>query len=161
MSKEARSIGPEYKRVAAGIEAAIIAGEYPIGQPIPSTKKLEALYGVSSTVIRKAVDRLQDAGVLVGHPGKGVYVLAPPGEDADVQAELARLTGQVEELKSAAAGVPDIMAALQRVEDSISRVEGNLMDLYGKNGFTYPHGGESAGAGSSSHPQAAPRAKYA
>lgn len=162
MSVEIGSIGPEYQRVAAGISAAIIAGEYPIGESIPSTRKLEALYSASSTSVRRAVGQLQAAGVLVGHPGKGVFVVAIPGErqaEPDVQAELARLTEQVEELKAAAGGVPDLRATLHRVEASISRVEGNLMDLYGKNGFNYPHG--EAGAGSGSHPQAAPRANIA
>jgi GntR family transcriptional regulator len=109
----AARIGPSWQLVADDIRARIRSGEYPIGSPIPSTARLMAMHEVSSTVVRHAVEQLRSDGVLIGHSGKGVYVQAMPG---DVRA-------------------PDDVA------QAVGRIEANLIDLYGKLGFDYPHEG--------------------
>lgn len=113
----AGTIGPSYQRVADDIRARIRSGEYQVGQPIPSTARLMDMHQVSSTVVRHAVEQLRADGVLVGHSGKAVYVQAMPGN---------------------AAGAPD-GAALTGLTQSVGRIEANLIDLYGKLGFDYPH----------------------
>lgn len=123
--------GPSYQRVADDLRVRIISGEYAVGSPIPSTPKLEQHYGVSKTVIRQAVDQLRAAGILAGHPGKAVYVHAKPDAAAAGQRDLKALGEQVTSLK-------------ERVRDNdelreiVSRIEGNLIELYGKTGFDYP-----------------------
>lgn len=121
-------IGPSYQLVADDIRTRIRSGEYEIGQPIPSTAKLMEMHRVSSTVVRHAVEQLRADGVLVGHAGKGVYVQAMPG-DAPGQAD-----GQA---------APEEVASLT---ESVGRVEANLIELYGKLGYDYPHEGTAAPA---------------
>lgn len=113
--------GPLYQRVADDIRARIVSGEYPVGSPIPSTPKLGEQHGVSKTVVRKAVEMLRDEGLLAGQPGKAVYVKALPDEAAAGRRDLAALAGEVADLR-----------------DTLSRIEGNLIELYGKNGYDYP-----------------------
>lgn len=123
--------GPSYQRVADDIRARIISGEYAVGAPIPSTPKLEEQYGVSKTVVRGAVDQLRAAGILAGHPGKAVYVHAVPDEAAAGQRDLKALGKQVAELK-------ERVRDNEELREIVSRIEGNLIELYGKTGYDYP-----------------------
>src|SRR5580704_13355159 len=74
---------PAYQRVAGALRRQIAAGELAVGSAIPSTAQLTALFSVSSTVARAAVAQLRADGLVVGQPGKGVFVRATPGEVAD------------------------------------------------------------------------------
>lgn len=139
------TIGPEYQRVEAGIRASIIAGDYPIGKPIPSTRKLEGLYGASSTVVRRAVIALQAARILEGHAGKGVFVIAVPQEDgpdsADDARALAAMRDDVSHLQDVVDGLQAAVA--DDITSALGRLEVNLMNLYSMTGHDYPHGAEA------------------
>jgi DNA-binding GntR family transcriptional regulator len=93
------SIGPSYQLVADDICAQITSGRLAVGKPIPSTRELMARYKVSSTVARHAVEVLKDAGVLDGHPGKGVYVKALPEQAAAERADAQALAKEVAEFR--------------------------------------------------------------
>ena len=68
-----------YREVARDLQARVDAGEYPPGSKIPSYAQLAALYSVGVTTIQRAILVLQERGILVGVPGRGVYVAeAPP-----------------------------------------------------------------------------------
>lgn len=123
-------IGPSHQLVADDIRARITSGEYEVGAPIPSTKKLVAQYEMSPTVVRHAVERLRADGVLIGHPGKAVYVRAKPGDAAVAGRDLKALTETVAELKRRTEGYTEL-------EQAVSRLESNLMDLYARFGFEY------------------------
>ncbi|MFG1776552.1 GntR family transcriptional regulator [Micromonospora sp. NPDC049051] len=49
-------------------------GAYPAGSQLPSGRALAAEYDVSQSTISRAVARLREQGVLVGRPGRGVFV---------------------------------------------------------------------------------------
>jgi GntR family transcriptional regulator len=121
----AGTIGPSYQLVADDIRARIRSGEYELGQPIPSTARLMQIHQVSSTVVRRAVEQLRTDGVLVGQPGKGVYVQAMPRDAADGAGLTPEMTG---------------------LTQSVGRIEANLIELYGKLGYDYPHEGSTAPA---------------
>ncbi len=71
------SIGrPAYQQVADDLRRRIAEAELPVGSAIPSTTKLAKAYGVSITVVRAAVAQLRADGLVVGQPGKGVFVRA-------------------------------------------------------------------------------------
>jgi DNA-binding FadR family transcriptional regulator len=55
-----------------------------VGDPIPSTAVLVGRHGVSTTVVRKAIELLRAEGSVLSQPGKAVYVIATP-EQAAVQ----------------------------------------------------------------------------
>ncbi|WP_089011507.1 winged helix-turn-helix domain-containing protein [Micromonospora inositola] len=49
-------------------------GTYPPGSQLPSGRALAAEYDVSQSTISRAVATLRERGVLVGRPGRGVFV---------------------------------------------------------------------------------------
>jgi DNA-binding GntR family transcriptional regulator len=49
-------------------------GEFQPGSQIPSTQQLSDHYDVSVSTIHRAVATLREQGVLVGRPGRGVFV---------------------------------------------------------------------------------------
>lgn len=49
-------------------------GTYPPGTQLPSGRKLAAEYDVSHSTIQRAMANLRERGVLVGRPGRGVFV---------------------------------------------------------------------------------------
>jgi GntR family transcriptional regulator len=63
-----------YRQVADDLASRIQRGEYKSGDPIPSYRELADLYSVSVSTASRAVALLRDRGVVVGHPGRGVYV---------------------------------------------------------------------------------------
>jgi DNA-binding GntR family transcriptional regulator len=138
-------IGPEYRRLMESIRSRIATGEYPTGSQIPSTAQWEA-DGWSRDTVRTAITRLQADGILVGQPGKGVFVKATPEQVASERVSLESLTleisalrDQLRELSERETGSPDLKEILARV----GRIEDNLVDLYGKTGYDYPQPGGS------------------
>jgi DNA-binding GntR family transcriptional regulator len=90
---------PAYRQIADDLRQKIADGTYEIGGLLPSTARLMEIYNVSNTAVRAAVRELQGSGVLIGQPGKGVYVAArPAAQTADVGEQLAVLTEEVRAL---------------------------------------------------------------
>ncbi|WP_433539088.1 winged helix-turn-helix domain-containing protein [Micromonospora sp. CA-249363] len=54
-------------------------GTYPPGSQLPSGRALADAYDVSQSTISRAVARLRKQGVLVGRPGRGVFVSESTG----------------------------------------------------------------------------------
>jgi DNA-binding GntR family transcriptional regulator len=148
-------IGPSYRLVADDIRSRITSGEYQVGRLIPSTLKLREQYGASDSVVRRAVRDLQDEGILIGHPGKGVYVEAVPADVASERQDIKTLSDQVAQLQQQVrelterAGMiqpADFAQDLRDLQETVGRIEVNLIDLYGKMGHDYPQGGARDGA---------------
>lgn len=103
---------PKYVDIAESLRAAIAAGTYPVGAELPSTSRLTEQFGVSTTVVRAAVKELQNEGVVVGQPGKAVFVRATPDAAAPtVEQRLDDLTAFV---RDELASLRDRVAALER-----------------------------------------------
>ncbi|SCG58863.1 winged helix-turn-helix domain-containing protein [Micromonospora humi] len=58
----------------ADLSKKIKDGTYPPGSQLPSGRKLADDYDVSQSTISRAVAKLRERGVLVGRPGRGVFV---------------------------------------------------------------------------------------
>ncbi|GAA4250909.1 MULTISPECIES: winged helix-turn-helix domain-containing protein [Dactylosporangium] len=69
---------PYYRQVAADLRAQIEAGTLKPGDKLPSTQQLRDIYGVSGTVIQFAMVELKAQGLVVGQPGRGVFVAERP-----------------------------------------------------------------------------------
>lgn len=67
---------PPYGQIAGKLRAAIEAGQYAPGDPLPSEKTLEQTYGVARETARRAMAALRESGHAVTIPGRGSYV--PP-----------------------------------------------------------------------------------
>lgn len=119
-----------YLRIADDLRSQIASGALRKGDAIPSTTELKKQYGYSSTVVRKAVEVLRNEGLLIGQPGKAVYVHATPVEVESERVNVEDLAKQVGELH---AEVADLRGAVEQ--------------LYSRLGHQYP--GSDAGRGQS------------
>jgi GntR family transcriptional regulator len=63
-----------YRGIANDLAERIRIGEYPPGSKIPSYRQLATLYSVHISTAQKAVMALEERGVVVGVPGRGVFV---------------------------------------------------------------------------------------
>ncbi|MFG3384263.1 MULTISPECIES: GntR family transcriptional regulator [unclassified Streptomyces] len=66
-----------YLQVADALRARIKAGEWAVGEKLPSRARLGAEYGVGQSVAQRAMERLIIEGLLEGRAGSGTYVRRP------------------------------------------------------------------------------------
>jgi GntR family transcriptional repressor for pyruvate dehydrogenase complex len=66
------------QRVVDALKDRILSGDLAPGTKLPSEAELIAAYGVSRTVVREAVSRLQAEGLVETFQGRGSFVLAVP-----------------------------------------------------------------------------------
>ena len=74
-----------WQRIARDIAARISSGETPVGSKISSQQQLIRRHGASLGTVKRAVEHLQERGVLQGVQGAGVFVRRVPN-DADLSA---------------------------------------------------------------------------
>ena len=140
------SIGrPAYQQVADDLRLRITTGEFPVGSAIPSTAKLTKKYGVSITVIRAAVARLREDGLLVGQPGKGVFVRSTPDSLAERAVTIDDISRQVEEFRAELLRIESVQraelsAGLGALSQRIDMISTDLAALYAQLGRPYPTG---------------------
>jgi GntR family transcriptional regulator len=89
-----------YLQIADDLRAQITAGALRVGDPVPSTAGLADQYGHSSTVVRRAIELLRGEGLVLGQPGKAVYVHATPAEVETERASVQDLLRQVGDLRA-------------------------------------------------------------
>lgn len=89
-----------YHEIADDIRRKIRTGTYPVGTAIPSLTKLIGEYDASGTVVQRALRELKHEGVLVGQPGKAVYVEREPDTDQH-SAEFTEIMDQIRQLREA------------------------------------------------------------
>lgn len=68
----------------------IVNGDIAPGEKLPSEPRLATEHGVSRTVVREAIARLNLEGLVHTRRGSGSYALTPPADDADGAPPLAR-----------------------------------------------------------------------
>ncbi|PJE95550.1 GntR family transcriptional regulator [Streptomyces carminius] len=66
-----------YLQIADALRARIKAGEWAVGEKLPSRAQLAEEYGVGRNVTQRAMDRLIVEGLLEGRAGSGTYVRKP------------------------------------------------------------------------------------
>lgn len=133
-----------YEQVVNSLRGKIERRELGIGDPIPSTAKLCEEYGISTTVARRAVAELRAADLVVGKPGKGVFVSATPEDVAERMVDLEGLARQVGELRNELEEVRsardrDLSGEVARLRRQVGLIHTHLIDLYGRLGQSYPY----------------------
>jgi DNA-binding GntR family transcriptional regulator len=63
-----------FREVAAAIEVRIKAGEWSLGEKLPTTMDFAEQYGVSEASAYRALVLLVDRGLIRGEPGRGRYI---------------------------------------------------------------------------------------
>ncbi|MBA8825318.1 DNA-binding GntR family transcriptional regulator [Saccharopolyspora lacisalsi] len=112
---------PKYKRVAAELREQITRGTLPVGAELPSTSRLMERFDVSVTVVRAAVKELRNEGLVVGQPGKGVYVRSEPAPEAP-SSEYLEIKQQIDSLRTA------LDQAVGQLDQRLSRLESQARD---------------------------------
>jgi DNA-binding FadR family transcriptional regulator len=64
----------------------IMSGEYPEGTRLPAEKELASIFDVSRPIVREALSRLRNDGIIVSRHGSGSYVQHSPGKAPPVTA---------------------------------------------------------------------------
>jgi GntR family transcriptional regulator len=89
MEPQSREIA--YRALAAELRAAVLAGDYANGRPLPTEAQLAALHGVSRSTVRRAMQDLVADGVIYRVAGRGTFPAADGGR-------YLRQIGSVEDL---------------------------------------------------------------
>lgn len=79
------SFVPVYYQLAQILERKIKAGVFQPGDTLPSETELGATYGISRMTVRKALEKLAEAGLIYAERGKGTFVAVPRLERATFQ----------------------------------------------------------------------------
>lgn len=109
---------PLYRQLADDLRDQIANGTIAVGDELPSTSRLMETHGVSITVARAAVRELRSEGIVVGQPGKGVYVQRVP--EASERSDYAEIKQQIDGLRSA------LNDAVQELDQRLSRLEDRI-----------------------------------
>lgn len=88
-----------YEQVAAAIRDAITAGEFKPGARLPSRVELAAHFDVAPMTASNAIRKLEEAGIVVGRVGSGVFVRTDAPAGVDLEAEVADLRERVARLE--------------------------------------------------------------
>jgi len=85
---------PFYAQMRQSLEERIARGAWKPGERLPSEWELCEGYGVSRTVVRQALQELEQAGLIVRRKGKGTFVAEPKIREGLVQ----KLTGWYQDM---------------------------------------------------------------
>jgi GntR family transcriptional regulator len=72
------SIWSTQDQIAAYLRDGILSGDYPPGEPLPSSRKLTERFGAAAQTIRNAVTTLEKEGLVYSRQGKGVIAREHP-----------------------------------------------------------------------------------
>ncbi len=85
---------PSYLKVYEDLKKKILGGEYPIGDFLPTEPEIEALFSVSRTTVRRAMELLSKEGFIEVKQGRGTRVL-----NHKARQDLKNLTSVTETLR--------------------------------------------------------------
>lgn len=116
-------------RVAAILSEEIESGRLAEGDKLPTEVELVKQLGVSRTVIREAVSRLRNAGLVEPRQGRGVFVMPRRTRPLDLEAETSGTKSkvlQIVEVRRAMEGEAASLAATRATPDDIARMRQSL-----------------------------------
>jgi|ERR1035438_1382076 DNA-binding GntR family transcriptional regulator len=130
MAQQAGRTPAKYRQIADDLRARIESGEYPVGTQLPTKPEMQERYEAAVGTVDKALRVLHGLGIAETRQGVGTFVLRQLAEDSG-QRDLDSLSEQVAALAQRVESDADL-------REIVSRIEGNLIELYGKSGFDYP-----------------------
>jgi GntR family transcriptional regulator len=78
MSIDSLDPRPPYRQIADQLRAAIYAQELLPGAQLPSERELVQRFGTAPQTVRQALNVLKGEGLIIGRPGRGVFVREKP-----------------------------------------------------------------------------------
>lgn len=85
---------PLYRQLASALRTRIAAGQYPVGQKVPTEHELSRSYNVSRATVRNAIQLLSTEGLLKSRAGVGTIVIR-----AQAPVRSAMLRGLTDDLR--------------------------------------------------------------
>jgi GntR family transcriptional repressor for pyruvate dehydrogenase complex len=118
-------------RIYERIMQQIVAGEFRVGDRLPSENQLAAEYGVSRAVVREALARLQADEVTVTRRGAGTYVQRQPGREFLRLSPIGGIADLMRcfEFRVALEGEAASLAAQRRTEEDLKAIEKAFNEL--------------------------------
>jgi DNA-binding FadR family transcriptional regulator len=131
--------------VYAKIAGRIRSGQYAVDTRLPTENEFADMLGVSRPVVREALARLRDAGIVMSRRGSGTYVQraidtgpadVPLTSIADMRRCLEyRISFEGESAYHAALGLPqdraDLTAAMARLDQGLAQMRMDVDDDFG------------------------------
>jgi GntR family transcriptional regulator len=114
-----RSESPAYLRIANTVANRITSGVYAAGSRLPSGSELCREFGVSPMTVRRALDILQDGGLVTGVKGRGTFV-----RSLDLGDSLFRLDSPTGEWLDESAEIRLLSASMERADDKVATMLG-------------------------------------
>lgn len=113
------------------IMAAIVIGNLPEGEKLPSENELAESFGVSRPVVREALSRLRADGVLVSRRGSGSYVQRRPSPQFLKLAPISEIADLMRcfEFRIAIEGETAALAASRRTDEDLAEMRSALKEL--------------------------------
>lgn len=100
----------KYGELAEKLRTAIEKGTYAAGDRLPTTPELCEMYGVSNTTVKKAIDELDQLGLVARRRGSGIYVKSTPSLRKGTQGGLST-SGQMTGFTSEHAGAGHVVSS--------------------------------------------------
>lgn len=111
----------------------IVTGQIQEGEPLPSENELCALFEISRPVVREALKRLREQGLIVSRRGSGSFVQRRPPPDLS-SAEVVRKRRKMPdnlEFRSAIEPQAAALAAERRLESDLEAIQ-EVLDRYAR-----------------------------
>jgi GntR family transcriptional regulator, transcriptional repressor for pyruvate dehydrogenase complex len=124
---EARLSGAVYERIFT----LIASGDFPLNERLPAEAELARRFGASRPVIREALARLRDDGVIISRQGSGSYVRRRPDDAVLRFVPVASIT-DVErcfEFRAGLEGAAAALAAARATQRDLDEMREALRDL--------------------------------
>lgn len=120
-----------YVEIADDIRSRVQGGKVAPGSRVGTFGSLMQDYAAAKGTIDKALGVLRQEGIVVTMSGKGIFAAESAVPAVSGPQDIRTLSEQVAELRTE-------MRALRASDETLGRIEGNLVELYDKTGNEYP-----------------------
>ncbi|WP_462380266.1 FadR/GntR family transcriptional regulator [Pseudomonas sp. Marseille-QA0892] len=116
--------------IVAELTRRMVMGTLKPGDKLPSENALVVEYGVSRTVVREALSRLQASGLVETHHGKGTFVIERPSHSGlRLTHETATHVRSILELRIGLESQAVALAAVRRTDAQLAEIRQALDDF--------------------------------
>jgi DNA-binding GntR family transcriptional regulator len=95
----AAAVFPAYARIAKTLSDRLASGEYSTGSRLPSGSQLCAEFGVSPMTVRRALNMLENQGLISGVKGRGTYARSVGLSDSSFRLDTSDWLGESSEIR--------------------------------------------------------------